>query len=423
MKEKWYLSTWFLMLISAFSTYAFPLLIVAIVLLVVKTNQTKVKTDLTPEQLDSLIVKKTAELDLLQKELIITNEEVLLQSFGFYETKYNFSSSKEYMEKLSAIKNIQKQLAKDKKACAFNENWTVNGSKSKGSVMTNQQIKLVLRAFNSECDSAISKVKFNNIDSIEKRMINSFIQINKASERVGVAIKHEYLLLKKQELHLAYEYELKKQAEKEEQKELAEQIREEARVQREIEAEKKKIEKEEKHFSTELVRLSQEKDKLDTESQEYADFLSKIKELESKVALLELDKKNVFDREQNTRAGYVYIISNIGSFGEDFYKIGVTRRLIPEERVNELGSASVPFKFDIHAMIFSEDAPALENALHKAFDKHKVNKINNRKEFFRVSLSNIQAEVEKNHNKTVEFTLLAEAEEYRESIKISQLDK
>ena len=438
MEKKWYFSTWFLMLLSAFSVYGFPL-IIAIVLLVIRMKHEKdmqdtgyaenyirnemIKDELSADsrlsKVETLITKKKEELNSLQKQIIVTNEEILLQSFGFYEPKYNYSNSKDYMERLTYIRNLQKKLVKNKEACYFSDSWTLDGSKAKGAAMNNDNIKLALRAFNSECDSAIFKVKFNNLESIEKRMLNSFDQINKANQRNRIAIKPEYLSLKKQELNLAYEYELKKQAEKEEQKELAEQIREEARVQREIANEKKKIEKEEQHFSTELARLNQEKNKLDVTSQEYTNFINKITELESKLALLEIDKKNIFDREQNTRAGYVYIISNIGSFGENFYKIGVTRRLVPEDRVNELGSASVPFKFDIHAMIFSEDAPKLENALHKAFDYCKVNKVNNRKEFFRVSLEEIQKEVEKNHNKTVEFTLLAEAEEYRESLKIA----
>ena len=121
-------------------------------------------------------------------------------------------------------------------------------------------------------------------------------------------------------------------------------------------------------------------------------------------------------REANKKAGYVYIISNIGAFGENVYKIGMNRRLDPMERIDELGDASVPFKFDVHAMIFSEDAPALENQLHKAFESKKLNKINSRKEFFNVSLSEIKKVVRQNFDKTVEWTDIAEAEQYRQSI-------
>jgi len=132
------------------------------------------------------------------------------------------------------------------------------------------------------------------------------------------------------------------------------------------------------------------------------------------------NKEDVLYRVQNTRAGYVYIISNIGSFGENVFKIGMTRRLEPMDRVKELGDASVPFTFDVHGMIFSEDAPALENALHKAFTERRLNRVNERKEFFRVDLKEIENVVKKNHNKTVEFTKLAEAEEYRKSVQIEK---
>jgi len=145
-------------------------------------------------------------------------------------------------------------------------------------------------------------------------------------------------------------------------------------------------------------------------------LLRKIEQLEAKLALIRIDKENVFHREQNTRAGYVYIISNLGSFGENVYKIGMTRRLDPTDRVKELGDASVPFRFDTHALIFSEDAPSLENALHKAFHHRRVNKVNNRKEFFHVTLQEIEDEVCRNHNEVVQFTKIAEAKEFRESI-------
>ncbi len=133
--------------------------------------------------------------------------------------------------------------------------------------------------------------------------------------------------------------------------------------------------------------------------------------------------KDIDYREANKRAGYVYIISNIGSFGENVYKIGMTRRLDPMERVDELGDASVPFKFDVHAMIFSDDAPALETALHHAFANKKVNMINGRREFFYVTIDEIEEVVKANYDKSVEFMRVPQAEQYRESQKMhSQLN-
>lgn len=129
---------------------------------------------------------------------------------------------------------------------------------------------------------------------------------------------------------------------------------------------------------------------------------------------------NIDYRRANERAGYVYIISNIGSFGEGIYKIGMTRRLEPTDRIDELGSASVPFKFDIHALIFSADAPSLETALHQAFADYRVNKVNNRKEFYKIPLKEIEKLVKQYHDKTVTFEYVAPAEQYRETLKINE---
>ena len=160
-----------------------------------------------------------------------------------------------------------------------------------------------------------------------------------------------------------------------------------------------------------------QKAKDDVEKQLYID---KIQELEEKLRALQADKDNVLEREQNTRAGFVYIISNIGSFGERIFKIGMTRRLEPMDRIAELSSASVPFPFDVHAMIFSEDAPGLETILHQHFDSDRVNKVNPRKEFFRVDLDEIKKVVLENHNATVKFVDIPDATEYRETLRMGE---
>ena len=140
--------------------------------------------------------------------------------------------------------------------------------------------------------------------------------------------------------------------------------------------------------------------------------------MEAKLKQLETDKATVLEREANARAGYVYVISNIGSFGENVYKIGMTRRLEPMDRIKELSSASVPFEFDVHAMIFSDDAPALETSLHQTFDKKRVNLVNSHKEFFKVTLDEIEDVVKSNYNNTVTFTKIPVAKEYNETLEI-----
>ncbi|KEH90579.1 DUF4041 domain-containing protein [Clostridium botulinum] len=365
----------------------------------------------------SYIDQLDKHIDELNNTIINLEEENLMQSFGFYNPKYNLENSELYKESLNEIRKQQKQMVKDKTAINYTE-WTVNGSKSEGKKMTNDMIKLTLRAFNLECDNSILKVKFNNIDTCKKRLTSAFDTMNKLGRVTNVTISNEYLNLKFQELYLAYEYELKKQEEKEEQKAIKERMREEAKVLKELEATKKKIEKEEIHFNKAITEI---KLKLENANDsEKSILLNQLSKLENQLKKIENDKEDLINREQNTRAGYVYIISNIGSFGQDIYKIGMTRRLEPMDRVSELSNASVPFSFDVHAMIFSDDAPSLENKLHKEFEKYRLNKVNFRKEFFKVSLLKIEEVVKKNHNKVVEFTKLALAEDYRKSLKIDQ---
>jgi len=227
------------------------------------------------------------------------------------------------------------------------------------------------------------------------------------------------LELKLEELNLIYTYELKKEHEREYEKARREQMLEEEKVRKEIECEKAKLAKEETQFQNEVSKLMKylQKTSNPVEKELYVD---KIKKLEEKLAALEKDKKNVLERETNTRAGFVYIISNIGSFGENVYKIGMTRRLEPMDRINELSSASVPFPFDVHALIFSDNAPALENLLHKHFKQNSVNKINFKKEFFKVDLDSIKNLVHEKFNNTVNFIDVAPAEQYRQTLLLEE---
>jgi hypothetical protein len=232
-----------------------------------------------------------------------------------------------------------------------------------------------------------------------------------------ITISSNYLNLKIQELYLVYEYQVKKQEEKEEQIRIRDEMREEAKLLKEIEDIKSRIEKEEKHFNNALQFLNERLSKAQTESDRILLEQEKAN-IEKSLAQIEINKQDVLKREQNTRAGYVYIISNIGSFGKNIFKIGVTRRLEPKDRIDELGDASVPFRFDIHAMIFSEDAPALEAALHKTFEHRRLNMINFRREFFKASLEEIENAVRNNFAKPVEFVKLPDAAEYWQSIKL-----
>ena len=367
-------------------------------------------------ELTDLENKKNAR----KQELIMLDEEILMQEFGLYQPKYDFATSDQYKEKLNQIRNKQKDMIKNKTAVTYSQNWTVDGSKAKGKKMTNDNIKQILRSFNTECENAIDRVKFNNIDSMKKRIEKSFDSLNKLNKTVLIGLKNEFLDLKIQELYLAYEYQVKKQEEKEEQKRIKEELREQAKLKKELIEAKKNVEKDLKHFKNALDSVVQQLNNENLDEEQRQALINKKLELENQIDILNDNLKNIDYRQENQKAGYVYVISNIGAFGENVFKIGMTRRLDPQERVDELGDASVPFKFVVHAMIFTEDAPALENALHKAFENRKLNMINKRREFFNVTLSEIEEVIKANFDKTVEFNRVAEAEQYRESIKIKE---
>ena len=357
------------------------------------------------------------QIEYAKSQLIITNENVLMQEFGLYDPVYDFATSDEYKNRLANVRNRQKDLIKSNLATSADNNWTVNGSSSQGTKMVKDTQKLLLRAFNAECDEVIEKAKYNNFDMCVKRITSSKDAISKLGKMMKISITEQYYKLKIEELHLSYEYRLKKQEEKEAQKEARAAMREAALVQKEIEEQRKAIDKECTHYKNALKKLLKQIESSDSPSE---DLLQKKTELEAQLESIDKKIKDLDYREANQRAGYVYIISNIGAFGENIYKIGMTRRLDPQDRVDELGDASVPFNFDVHAMIFSDDAPALETALHKAFENRKLNMINQRREFFNVTLDEIKDVVRKNYDKTVEFIDIPQAEQYRESLKIKQ---
>ena len=354
----------------------------------------------------------------LKKDIMTFSDEILVQDFGLYEPRYSFINADAYKAELTNIRNKQKAMIKDGSAVSGSIDWQVNGSTVQGRKMIKDMQKLLLRAFNSECDEIISKVKYNNYDASVKKMERSFNAIAKLGVTMSISITSIYYDLKIQELRLALEYQIQKQREKEEKAELRAQQREEARLQKEIKEQRKNIDKERKHYEQALSNINKQ---ISSSSDENIEELNKKKE-EIIQSLSDIDTKikDIDYREANQKAGYVYIISNIGSFGEGIYKIGMTRRLNPQERVDELGDASVPFKFDVHAMIFSEDAPALEAKLHRAFEDRKLNLVNQRREFFKVSLEEIKEVVKNNFDKTVEFIEVPDADQYRISLKLRE---
>lgn len=379
-------------------------------------NRIQLETDEKINQKQNILEQCNKDIDEKKKEIDILNDEILLQTYGIYTPLYDFQKLEDYKERLAEIRDQEKQMVRDKEAGVSSINWLVDGSSSKGRALTNQQIKQMIRNFNVECDLLIDKVKFNNIEAFIQKIRHTAEIINKLNNKSGISISDKYVDLKIEELRIAYEYAKKKQEEKDRIAEIRRIQKEEERVQKELEEARKDIVKEQAHYNNALQDII---DKINNESSIEAEFLLEKKaEIENHLNELEHKLKDIDYREANKRAGYVYIISNIGSFGDNIYKIGMTRRLNPMERVDELGDASVPFKYDVHALIFSDDAPKLETALHHAFEDRKVNMVNSRREFYRVTLEEIEAVVKSHFDKTVEFTKIPLAEQYRESIRL-----
>ena len=341
-------------------------------------------------------------------------DEDIYQQAGVYTPTYSFSTVDGYKDRLKNIRERQKDMIRDKTACFYPLNFTFNDSQAEGNRVVNDWMRLMLRAFNGESDVIIDHVSYLNYESSQERIKRSAESINAIGKRMQISISSRYVSLKLDELAIAYDFQQFKQAEKERLRQIREEEREKAKLEKELQERRAKIIKDQKHVATELSSLIA---RLSTATPEEAATLeTRITELNDYTQKLQEDLANVEHRERQARAGYVYIISNIGSFGENVYKIGMTRRLDPQDRVDELGDASVPFRFDVHAFIFSEDAVALESALHNAFNSRRVNLVNLRREFFNVTLDEIEACVKANFSETVEFTRTATAQEYRESI-------
>ncbi len=279
-------------------------------------------------------------------------------------------------------------------------------------------IRFVTDAFNGKVDSILSRAKSDNHGTLEKEIRDSFalVNVNGASFR-NARVTEVYLQARLDELRWAATAQAIRDQEREEQRRLREQIREEEKARREYERAIKEAAKEEQSLRKAMDKV--EAQVAAASEAQRAEFEAKLVALQEQLRQAEEKNQRALSMAQQTRTGHVYVISNIGSFGEDMFKIGMTRRLEPTDRVRELGDASVPFEFDVHAMIFSEDAPTLEKQLHRHFLRQQVNKVNPRKEFFRLAIADIKQELEVLGVQT-QWSMTAQAREYRETLKIEQ---
>ncbi|HDH6169242.1 TPA: DUF4041 domain-containing protein [Staphylococcus aureus] len=284
----------------------------------------------------------------------------------------------------------------------------------------NAQAKQIIRLFNAETSLLINKVNSKNIESMQNKIFKSYEGINKIFETDNVRIPETLLDIKLEMLDLMHKYQVKIEDEKIIRREERARLKEIEQAKKEMEKKLKELDKDIRHHNNEIKKLTMYLNNTDLQVEKEL-YIEKIRELDQSLKDLNSERENVEDRKDNAQSGFVYIISNIGSFGENVYKIGVTRRLEPMDRINELSSASVPFEFDVHALIFSENAFELESKLHEYFKKYKVNKVNGRKEFFKVNINEIKDKVLSEHNSTVQFIDEPKAIQYRETLRLTSL--
>jgi hypothetical protein len=365
------------------------------------------------ELLQKQYSQKREIFDRMAKEIAVFDERLAFAEMGVYEPHFDFDDSERYKGAIIAVREQQKKMMKEDTAAFCTMKWAVEGSVARGKVMMARNIRLTLRAFNNECDAAIANARWNNINAMEKRIERARDQIGKMNESLNIFISVPYFNLKMQELRLTHEYREKLKQEREERAEAARQAREEQKLLRDLED----AQQNEERYQTLLEKAR--KEAASAGAVQLSAFSEQIKLLERDLANAQAKLQRAQALAERTKSGYVYIISNVGSFGENIIKIGLTRRLDPTERVRELSDASVPFKFDTHAIIYSDDAPKLERDLHSQFNTARVNSRNLRKEFFRASLLEVESAL-KQLSPDATFIRDIDAQEYKETIALRQ---
>jgi len=382
-------------------TYLIIIALTAFVVWSLKPNQTDARCEECKQELEnrkeqlknivSILEEKTNEHKIKQSQIESLKAEIRnyesdldIIECGFYSEVFDFDDEESFKEEIKNIKADQKWEVKHDNVIRCDKDWKLGGSEARGRKLVTQYSKIMLKCLNSECDTLISKVRFGNITAFTERIKKSFKAINKFGELYSVSIDRNYLQLKLRELNCTYEHERLKEKKKEEAKEIRERMKQEQAEIKALECEKKKAEVEEAKVLKDLQNASKllEKDKL---NDKLKDKIEKLK--------LELENKGENVRKISqamiTRAGNLYVISN-PSFGEGVFKLGISRRLDYTKRVDELSSASVPFRFSIHGAVFSEDCIKLEKDIHAIFDKQRVNKANRRKEHFYTNIYEIE---------------------------------
>nr|WP_229790428.1 DUF4041 domain-containing protein [Mycetocola manganoxydans] len=330
------------------------------------------------------------------------NDAIVLQDVGIYRYHHPLESAAAYKDRLNHIESQTAELVKSGRAIVKSELFTFNNSLAQGRRMTEDLAKLMLRAYNAEADNSIRSLKAGNVLTARRRMDASRAAIARLGRLMEMHISDEFHALRLEEIELTSDWLVKKQEEREAQREERARLKEENRVAKELAEERANLDKERSHLLNALNALEQQ-------GQSDPELVVRLALIDDAIA------QNDF-RAANIRAGYVYVISNEGAFGKNVVKIGLTRRLDPGDRIAELSGASVPFRFDTHTLYFSEDAVTLENELHRHFADRALNRANARKEFFFATPVEVKAVLLEKVGNLLEFTESADATEYRQSV-------
>lgn len=351
--------------------------------------------------------KANAEVELtaLSAQLVRAREESILQEVGVYDYHHRLEDAVAYKAELDRLRRrIREMSMKDGGAVLASTTWTVEGSAAKGRKMVSEFSKLLLRAYNGEADVLINKMRPYKLDAAVDQLAKARATISRLGGTMNITISDTYHAYRLEELRLTADFLKKKEEEKEAERAEKERLREEVRARKEFEAEKARLLKEQAHYIAALERI-----RVTGTPEEVAGAEQKLVEIGEAI-------HGVEEREANIRAGYVYVISNVGSFGPDVVKIGMTRRLEPMDRIRELGDASVPFRYDVHALVFSDDAVSLETRLHQGLADRRLNLVNLRREFFRATPAEVRALLTAADGSVLEFVETAIAEEWHQSV-------
>jgi hypothetical protein len=345
--------------------------------------------------------------DQIEKEirsrLVELDDKLVLQEAGIYEYHHPLENADSYKDALDKLRAQIRTCIRDRKAVSSGSKFIFENSVAKGAKLFSEISTLALNGFNQEVENSIRTLKAGTLEKAKQRIHLSAEKIAKFGKSMELSISPDFLSLRIKELELVADFLAKVEEQKQLQRDDRERLREEAKARQELEAQKQKLLKERSHLENALAGMVDSGSKTD------------LAFLESRlIEIQEAIERNDY-RLTNIRAGYVYVISNEGAFGAGVLKIGMTRRLEPMDRVNELGDASVPFRFSVHALFFSEDAVGLESALHEAFASKRLNQVNQRKEFFFASPNEVKQVLLCKVGAMLEFYEEAISEEYLQS--------